>query len=105
MFALLRDTSMAPITVNRSTFHAMRTAAVQTDDKAKEPVTLNNCLITSCPQAHRQTSRGQLTSHDTVVLDETANQSPEYMQPSPDWNGLGEAMNSQAFRDKGYRQE
>ncbi|WP_237228863.1 right-handed parallel beta-helix repeat-containing protein [Rubinisphaera sp. JC750] len=94
-----------PITVNRSTFHAMRTAAVQTDDRAKEPVTLNNCLITSCPKVHRKTSRGKLTTNDTVVLDETANQSPEYVQPSPEWDGLGEAMNSRAFQDKGYRQE
>ncbi|MBB02802.1 MAG: hypothetical protein CMJ47_09160 [Planctomyces sp.] len=92
-----------PITVNRSTFHAMRTAAVQTDDKAKEPVTLHNCLITSCPQVHRKTSRGQLTSQDTIVLDQTANQSPDYVQPSPEWNGLGEAMNSRAFQEKGYR--
>ncbi len=93
-----------PITVNRSTFHAMRTAAVQTDDKANEPVTLNDCLITSCPQVHRKTARGKLTSQDTVVLDEATGQSPEYVQPSPDWDGLGEAMNSRAFREKGYRQ-
>ncbi|QDV10867.1 hypothetical protein CA51_07210 [Rosistilla oblonga] len=90
-----------PITVDRSTFHAMRTAAVQTDDKAKQPITLRDCLITSCPQTHRKTARGKVETDATVVAEEA---DAAYMQPSPGWDGLGTAFNSRTYPAKGYHQ-
>ncbi|QEF98188.1 hypothetical protein Mal15_22370 [Stieleria maiorica] len=91
-----------PITVQRSTFHELRKAAVQTDDKAREPVTLNDCLVSSCPAVHRKTARGKVVTNETVVVDDAAGQSPDYVQPSPEWDGLGESLDSQAFSEKGY---
>lgn len=89
-----------PIAVDRSTFHELRTAAVQTDDKANQPVTLRECLITSCPQIHRKTARGKVETDGTVVVDQSAD--ARYVMPSPEWNGLGAAFNSRAYSDKGY---
>lgn len=92
-----------PITVHRSTFHNLRTAAVQTDDKAHEPVTLNECLISSCPTVHRKTARGRVIINETVVAD-AVGRSPDYVHPNPEWNGLGNSLNSQSYPDKGYQQ-
>lgn len=92
-----------PITIHRSTFHNLQKAAVQTDDRAREPVTLNECLISSCAAVHRKTSRGKVVANETVVVD-ASGQSPNYLRPGPDWDGLGDSFNSQAFPDRGYRQ-
>jgi hypothetical protein len=94
-----------PLLVERCTFHELSGSAVLTDDAAKEPVTLRNCLITRTPATVKMTSRGKVTLVETI---DTGDRDPEYARPElagPDaaWNGRGNAMNSRAFPDKGYR--
>ncbi|MCM2372225.1 right-handed parallel beta-helix repeat-containing protein [Rhodopirellula sp. ICT_H3.1] len=91
-----------PIMVHRTTFHELRQAAVQTDDQAREPVTLSECLVSSCGQVHRKTARGKVVLNETTVVEEDAGQSPDYVQPSPDWDGLGDLLNSRTHPNIGY---
>lgn len=94
-----------PLTVNRCTFHAQQ-IAVLTDDKAQEPVTLNDCLI-SVPaggKAIGQTARGTTTTNATIITGTSGTaQDPEFPKPDPAWDGVGDAMNSRTYPEKGYR--
>jgi hypothetical protein len=89
-----------PLTVDHCTFHALRGAAVMTDDKATAPVTLKDCLISDSP-AIRKTGHGDIVLGTTIVAD--AKKDPGYVRPDPNWDGLGDAMNSRTFPGVGYR--
>lgn len=91
-------TNGGPITVRRTTFHEL-SAAVSTDDRAKEPVELVDCLISKTPTLHHKTSHGKMMQTGTIVA---GDRDPEYVRPDASWNGLGDAMNQRVFPDKGY---
>jgi hypothetical protein len=92
-----------PVAVSRCTFHELK-AAVMTDDRATEPVTLADCLVSSCETTHKKTSRGKaVVESSIVVLRGDAENDPQFVKPDPAWDGVGEAMNSRKFPDKGYR--
>lgn len=95
-------TNGGPITVRRTTFHELA-AAVQTDDKAQEGVNLIDCLVTKSAMLHKKTAHGRMTQTGTVVADDQTD--PQFVKPDPAWNGLGDALNSRAFPDKGYHAE
>lgn len=93
-----------PLAVSRSTFAELTGPAVITDDNSTAPVTLTHCLIANVKQAFRNRASGQVILDGTVVVNpEEAGESPDFVKPDPAWNGLGDAMNSQRFPDKGYR--
>jgi len=95
-----------PITANRSTFHAQKDAAVLTDDGATLPVTLNACLISDTAQLHRQTARGGVMANATAFSGhEQPDIDPAYLHPDPAWDGLGDAMDSGAYPDKGFHSD
>jgi hypothetical protein len=89
-----------PVTARRCTFHALTESAILTDDGAGEPVTLHEGLISACKEAQRHTARGKVMLTGTL---ETTAAEAQYPAPDPKWDGLGEAMNSRAHPDKGYR--
>jgi hypothetical protein len=94
-----------PLAIERCTFHELSGAAVNTDDRAKEPVTLKDCLIARTPVTHKKTSHGKVNLEGTI---EAGDRDPEYVRPEmagPEsaWDGRGDAMNSRAFAEKGYR--
>lgn len=86
------------VTANRCTFHALKVAAM-TDDRAKGPITLTDCLISNTAQKFRRTASGGRADFEATELTEE----PNFVRPAEDWDGIGEAMNSQAFPEKGYR--
>jgi hypothetical protein len=92
-----------PVAVRRCTFHELK-AAVMTNDRATKPVTLADCLVSSCETTHKKTARGQATVESSIVVrrGDTEND-PQFIKPDPAWNGLGDALNSRKFPDKGYR--
>lgn len=89
----------AAVTAKRCTFHELKTGAM-TDDRATEPVALIDCLVSQTAQTHRRTASGgggvQLEGTEVV-------KHADFVRPAEDWDGLGEAMNSRAFPEKGYR--
>jgi hypothetical protein len=99
-----------PVDVTRSTFHELK-AAVMTDDRAKEPVTLTDCLLSSVETPHKKTSHGKVEIEASVTATKgDAEQDPQFVRPDPQWNGQenlwngqGDAMNSRKYLDKGYR--
>lgn len=88
----------ASVAANRCTFHALKTA-VMTDDRAKEPIALTGCLISNTARTHRKTASGGGAVFESTEVAEA----PDFVRPAQDWDGLGTAMNSRAFPDKGYR--
>ncbi len=90
----------AALTVNRTTFHELDTA-VLTDDRASEPVTVSAGLISKVARQHFNTAHGNAVFAETVVVAE--GEDPQYVNPDPKWNGLGDAMNSRAHPNQGYR--
>jgi len=86
-----------PITVDHCTFHALKIAAIMTDDHATAPVTLRDCLISASPPT-RKTARGEIVLGNTTIADEgDPKKDPAYVHPDPNWDGLGDAMNSRTF--------
>lgn len=91
-----------PLAVSRSTFHGCK-AAVMTDDRSTGPVTLTNCIVSETPKTHVNTARGKVELRDTLVAEPGKPESdPRYVHADPAWDGLGGAMNSRAFQDKGF---
>lgn len=86
------------VTANRCTFHQLKTALL-TDDRAKAPVTLTNGLISNTSQTHRKTGG----NGGAVIKETEITETPDFVSPTENWDGLGEAMNSRSFPEKGYR--
>ena len=78
-----------------------------TDDRAIEPVTLRDCLVSSLAEGaklHAKTARGELVQSGTVVTGAaSAEKDPVYPRADPTWDGLGDAFDSRTYPDKGYR--
>ncbi len=90
-----------PVTATRCTFHELKDAAVLTDDKASQEVTLTNCLISAAAKAHRKTAQGNVVLRETVTSPGAGDAG--YPRAEAAWDGLGNAMDSTAHPGKGYR--
>jgi hypothetical protein len=89
-----------PVTATRCTFHELSSSAAMTDDAATAPVFLKECLISSTRQpTHRTAANGRIELQETIVSEKD----PVYPNPKPDWDGLGSAMNSRTYPNRGYR--
>ncbi len=93
-----------PVTVTRSTFYSLSHAAVETDDHARAPVTLRNCLLGAVKEPRRATGSGRVNIDASNIHDPATN-APRLRLVAPDskWQGNSDAMNSRAFPEKGYR--
>jgi len=95
-----------PITVTGCTFYNLGVAAM-TDDRAKLPITLTDCLIAHCRTTKRQTaSGGGATLEETVVVEPQENaKSTEKpaTRPIPPWDGTGQPVAPKAVPGKGYQ--
>ena len=94
-----------PLTANRCTFHAAEAAAVMTDDKATEPITLKDCIISiPSPDASRtRPTLGKVVLSGTVLTGNGSEEkAPAYKAPDQRWDGVGDAMDSQIYPNKGY---
>ncbi len=87
-----------PLTVTRSTFHALK-EGVMTDDKATAPVTLKDCLISETTRSHHQTASGNIILETTTILPKGT--PAGFLRPDAKWDGLGDAMNTPT--GKGYQ--
>ena len=95
-----------PVLAQRCTFFGSSSAAVQTDDRAKLPVTLRDCIISHTQQAFRKTARGPIDSEGTIISSPTGpDKDPQFNEPTEHWNGVGAAFDSRQFPDKGYRSD
>ncbi len=94
-----------PVAASHCTFHAARSSTVMTDDKATMPITLTDCLISILPDlAKSRPAGGKVVLEGTVVTGPGySEKDPAYPHPDPLWDGVGDAMDSRAFPDKGYR--
>jgi len=92
-----------PVTATRCTFHALKGAAILTDDSATQPTTLKDCLISDSPKPQGQTAQGKIILTDTVIA-APANpaRDPRYERPDSAWDGLGSAMDSRTYPNQGY---
>ena len=92
-----------PLLVKNSTIADVSGSAVQSDDKSKYPITLENCILSGFKYATRKTSRGPFEIKNCVVDKKDGEaRDPEFVKRDPNWNGLGDAMNSRTYPDKGY---
>lgn len=93
-------TNGGPVRASRCTFHELSVAAVATDDGASQQVFLTDCLITGAGAVQHNTARGSVNLQGTVVTNPAE---AHYPKPEQGWDGSGNAMDSEAHRDKGYR--
>jgi len=95
-----------PLTANRCTFYDLGVAAM-TDDRAKHPITLTDCVIAHCQKPSRKTaSGGGVVLNDTETIDpktESGTQNKPATRPVPPWDGTGEPSVPEAVPGKGYR--
>ncbi|WP_372721178.1 right-handed parallel beta-helix repeat-containing protein [Novipirellula sp.] len=95
-----------PVLAQRCTFFGSRSAAVQTDDRAKLPVTVRDCIIADTTQAFRKTSRGPIAAEATIISDAAGSvDDPQFVDPTENWDGTGPAFNSRRYPDKGYHSD
>ncbi len=86
--------------LNRTTFHKLDTA-VLSDDRASEPVTVSAGLVSKVARQHFHAAHGKAVFAETVVVAE--GEEPQFVNPDPKWNGLGDAMNSRVHPNQGCR--
>ncbi len=95
-----------PLSVNQCTFYKLGVAAM-TDDKAKQKITLSNCVIADCTKTYKKTaSGGGVILDDTLV--EEADSSPSTdakpaTRPVPEWDGVGSPTAPETISGKGYQ--
>lgn len=94
-----------PVVASRCTFHAARGPAVMTDDRATQPITLRDCIISLPPETKEaRATKGQVNLTATVISGPgRSEKDPAYLRPDPQWDGLGDAMDSRAYPNQGYR--
>lgn len=94
-----------PITADRCTFYDLSVAAM-TDDRAKQKITLADCLIANCQNTKRQTaSGGGVLLHETEVIgsqDNAKSNEKPASRPVPPWDSLGDPPAPEAVPGKGY---
>lgn len=95
----------AAVTATRCTFHEHSGGAAMADDQATAPVTLADCLVTATGAAPKAEAGGRLVELKNTVVATPKNpgKDPSYPRPDARWDGLGDAMDSRAYPDKGYR--
>lgn len=94
-----------PVEATRCTFHASSSAAVMGDDKATQPITLRDCIISAAPDAaefHPKGNKPVIMESTVLSGPKQSGVNPDYIRPDPKWDGLGDAMDSKAFTDKGF---
>lgn len=93
-----------PMTATRCTFYATTRAAVLSDDHGKLPITLQDCIVTTLPaEKEAQATLSKVVLSGTIVTGRgKTDKDPEFVHPDPKWDGLGDAMNSKTYPDKGY---
>lgn len=93
-----------PLTADHCTFHAAEAAAVMTDDKATQPIALEDCIISIQSDAPRaRPTLGKVVLSGSVVTGPGSEEKdPAYKAPDSKWEGVGDAMDSQAYPSKGY---
>ncbi|WP_201767032.1 right-handed parallel beta-helix repeat-containing protein [Novipirellula maiorica] len=100
-----------PVLAQRCTFYGSRTAGVQTDDRAKLPITLRDCIIANTPRAFRKTARGPIKSEGTIMSEVAesnapgSDAAPQFIRPTEHWDGVGPAFDSRQFPDKGFHSD
>lgn len=87
------------VNVKRSTFHSLTDTAVLLEDGAT--ATLDQCIISGVREVYRSEG-GKFTMNNTAVEAEP-DAHPDYVKADPAWDGLGDAMNSRTWPEKGYR--
>ena len=94
-----------PVTATRCTFHAAHSLAVMGDDRATEPITVSDGIISAGPDAapFRPTGRKVVLTGTIIAGPGHTDKAPDYPRPEPSWDGRGDAMDSAAYPDKGYR--
>ncbi|MDA3925905.1 MAG: right-handed parallel beta-helix repeat-containing protein [Kiritimatiellae bacterium] len=93
-----------PVDVNHSTFCNLTGAAVETDDRASFPLTLTACLISGAEKTTHHSSKGTAVFKECIVVEKGGDaKAPAYIKPDPKWDGLGDAMNSRTYPDKGFK--
>ena len=93
-----------PLVIRNSTVAGVSGDAVQTDDSAKLGIELINCILADFGRATHKTSRGPRELKDCAVVTKDGDvKDPAFVRADPDWNGLGDAMNSRSYPDKGFR--
>ena len=91
------------VTATRCTFHEERGMAAEAEDKATSAITLNDCLITSSTAATKPAKSMVNLKNTVVVTPGSPGKDPGYPKVDPKWDGTGNAMDSAAYPDKGYR--
>ena len=95
-----------PVRLQQCTLFALRDEAVETDDAAKSVVTLTRCLVAATRRVELNQARGRVEiAADTLVDPSPDGRDCRFIQPRPDWDGLGDAMNSRRYPDLGYRHD
>jgi hypothetical protein len=93
-----------PLSITRSTFCNLTGAAVETDDRASAPITLTGCLISDTGKTTHHTSKGTADLKECIVVGNGSDsKDPAFVRSDPKWDGIGDAMNSRTYPDKGYR--
>jgi hypothetical protein len=88
------------VTANGCTFIGHRGSSIEIEDDAASPLTLNHCLLVT-GAAKAGVAIGKFGGEGNVIV-KTAEKAGLPMV-DPAWNGLGSAMNSTTYKDKGYR--
>lgn len=86
------------VRVENCTFFELTETAVLLDDDASAPVTITSSLIASCESAHEAPRPGMVILKNTLT-----SSAPNFVKPKADWDGKGDAMNSLAHPEHGYR--
>ena len=94
-----------PVTASRCTFHAAHNLTVMGDDRATQPITVIDGIISAGTEAtpFRPTGRKVVLTGTMVAGPGHTDKAPAYPRPDPSWDGRGDAMDSVAYPDKGYR--
>ncbi len=92
------------LTVERSTLFSLTNTAVLTDDRSHDAIVLKNCIIASSKVASRKTSKGRTVLEDTLISDmEGATAEVKFVEPTPEWEGLSNGMDSLSHPEFGYQ--
>lgn len=88
---------VGPVTVTRSTFHALENAAA-VDDSASAGITLKDCLLSQVQRAFPEDAGGRL------ILDESSiTGGVRLKKPDSVWQGNSDAMDSTSHPGKGWK--
>ncbi len=94
-----------PITADHCTFYDLGVAAM-TDDKAKDNITLADCVIAHCERTDRKTASGGGVSLEETEVTQPKEKSKDAEKPAtravPPWDGIGKPIAPESLEGKGY---